>query len=72
MYAIIESCGRQYKVTEGDVVFFEKLEAEEGKKVTFDNVVGAPRYSTIVLGLTSILVWIFTLSFFIYSFKEFW
>ncbi len=39
MYAIIESCGRQYKVTEGDVVFFEKLEAEEGKKVTFENVV---------------------------------
>ena len=39
MYAIIESCGRQYKVTEGDVVFFEKLNAEEGKKVTFDNVV---------------------------------
>ena len=39
MYAIIESCGRQYKVTEGDVVFFEKLDAEEGKKVTFDKVV---------------------------------
>ena len=39
MYAIIESCGRQYKVSEGDVVFFEKLEAEEGKKVTFDNVI---------------------------------
>lgn len=39
MYAIIESCGRQYKVTEGDVVFFEKLDAEEGKKVKFDNVV---------------------------------
>ena len=39
MYAIIESCGRQYKVLEGDVVFFEKLEAEEGKKITFDNVV---------------------------------
>jgi len=39
MYAIIESCGRQYKVTEGDIVFFEKLEAEEGKKITFDNVV---------------------------------
>ena len=32
MYAIIESCGKQYKVTEGDVVFFEKLDAEEGKK----------------------------------------
>ena len=39
MYAIIEACGKQYKVTEGDVVFFEKLEAEEGKKITFDNVV---------------------------------
>ena len=39
MYAIIESCGRQYKVAEGDVVFFEKLDAEEGKKVTFDKVI---------------------------------
>ncbi len=39
MYAIIESCGKQYKVQEGEVVFFEKLDAEEGKKVTFDKVV---------------------------------
>ena len=39
MYAIIESCGKQYKVAEGDVVFFEKLDAEEGKKVKFDKVV---------------------------------
>ena len=39
MYAIIESCGKQYKVAEGDVVFFEKLEVEEGKKITFDTVV---------------------------------
>ena len=39
MYAIIESCGRQYKVAEGDIVFFEKLDAEEGKKITFDNVI---------------------------------
>ena len=38
MYAVIESCGKQYKVAEGDVVFFEKLDAEEGKKVTFDKV----------------------------------
>ena len=35
MYAIIESCGRQYKVAEGDVVFFEKLDVEEGKKSYF-------------------------------------
>ncbi len=39
MYAIIESCGKQYKVSEGDVVFFEKLSTEEGKKVTFKEVV---------------------------------
>ena len=39
MYAIIESCGKQYKVSEGDVVFFEKLDAEEGKKVTFNEVI---------------------------------
>ena len=39
MYAVIESCGKQYKVAEGDVVFFEKLPEEEGKKVTFKNVV---------------------------------
>ncbi|MBQ2938355.1 MAG: 50S ribosomal protein L21 [Clostridia bacterium] len=39
MYAVIESCGKQYKVTEGDVVFFDKLDVEEGKKVNFDKVV---------------------------------
>ena len=39
MYAVIESCGKQYKVAEGDVVFFEKLDAEAGKKVSFDKVV---------------------------------
>ena len=39
MYAVIESCGKQYKVAQGDVVFFEKLDTEEGKKVTFDKVI---------------------------------
>ena len=39
MYAIIESCGKQYKVSKGDIVFFEKLDAEEGKKVQFDKVI---------------------------------
>ena len=39
MYAIIETCGKQYKVSEGDVVLFEKLEVEDGKKVVFDNVI---------------------------------
>ncbi len=39
MYAIIESCGKQYKVAQGDVVFFEKLDAKEGGKITFDKVI---------------------------------
>ena len=39
MYALIEACGKQYKVEEKDVVFFEKLDAEEWKKVTFDKVI---------------------------------
>ncbi len=38
MYAIIEACGKQYKVSEGDEVFLEKLENAEGEKVVFENV----------------------------------
>ena len=38
MYAIIETGGKQYKVSEGDVVRVEKLDAESGKEVTFDKV----------------------------------
>ena len=50
MYAIIESCGKQYKVTEGDVVFFEKLDVEEGKKVTFDKVILVSKEDKIQIG----------------------
>ena len=38
MYAIIATGGKQYKVSEGDVIKVEKLDAEVGAKVTFDNV----------------------------------
>lgn len=38
MHAIIEACGRQYKVAEGDVVFMEKLGAEAEETVVFDKV----------------------------------
>ncbi len=38
MYAIIVTGGKQYKVTDGDVVFIEKLDAEENAEVTFDKV----------------------------------
>ena len=38
MYAVIETGGKQYKVSEGDVIFIEKLEVAEGDAVTFDKV----------------------------------
>ncbi len=38
MFAIIKTGGKQYKVSEGDVLFVEKLVAEEGETVTFDEV----------------------------------
>ncbi len=38
MYAIIQTGGKQYKVSEGDVVYIEKLNAEEGASVSFDEV----------------------------------
>ena len=38
MYAIIETGGKQYKVNEGDVLFVEKLNVNEGDTVTFDRV----------------------------------
>ena len=39
MYAIIATGGKQYKVSEGDVIKVEKLDAEPGDTVTFDQVV---------------------------------
>ena len=38
MKAIIETGGKQYSVTEGSVIYVEKLDVEEGKKVVFDKV----------------------------------
>lgn len=38
MYAIIKTGGKQYTVKEGDIIRVEKLEAEEGAKYTFDQV----------------------------------
>ncbi len=38
VYAIIENGGKQYKVQEGDIVFVDRLAAEEGSTVVFDKV----------------------------------
>lgn len=39
MYAILVTGGKQYKVNEGDVIYVEKLGAEDGAAVTFDKVI---------------------------------
>ena len=38
MYAIIATGGKQYKVSEGDVIRVEKIEAEKDAEITFDQV----------------------------------
>ena len=38
MYAVIVTGGKQYKVSEGDVLYIEKLDAQADEKVTFDSV----------------------------------
>ena len=38
MYAIIKTGGKQYRVSEGDIIKVEKLSAEEEEKVCFDEV----------------------------------
>lgn len=38
MYAIIETGGKQYKVSVGDTLRVEKLDCKVGDKVTFDKV----------------------------------
>ena len=38
MYAVIETGGKQYKVSEGDVIYIEKLDVEAGADVSFDKV----------------------------------
>lgn len=38
MYAVLETGGKQYRVSTGDTLEIERLEIEAGKPVTFDRV----------------------------------
>ena len=38
MYVVVKTGGKQYRVSKGDVIKVEKLETEEGKSVTLDEV----------------------------------
>ena len=50
MYAVIVTGGKQYKVSEGDTIFVEKLEAAEGDTVTFDKVLAVSDGESITIG----------------------
>lgn len=48
MYAIIATGGKQYKVSEGDIIKVEKLGKDAGETVTFDQVVAVNDGSLLV------------------------
>ena len=50
MYAIIQTGGKQYRVSEGDVLSIEKLTAAEGEEVVFDQVLTVVSDSDIKIG----------------------
>jgi large subunit ribosomal protein L21 len=54
MYAIIVTGGKQYKVSEGDTLFVEKIEAEEGATVTFDQVLMAGEGEDVKVGAPTV------------------
>ena len=50
MFAVIMTGGKQYKVNDGDIIFVEKLNVEEGSEVTFDKVLAVSANDGIVTG----------------------
>ena len=50
MYAIIKTGGKQYKVAEGDVLNVEKLDAEKGAEVVFDEVLAIVSDGEVTVG----------------------
>ena len=49
-YAIVKTGGKQYKVAQGDVLFVEKLEANEGDVVTLDQVLAVAGENGLTVG----------------------
>lgn len=50
MYAILVTGGKQYKVSEGDVIYVEKLGVEDGASVTFDKVLAVGEGADLKVG----------------------
>ncbi|MEH6536695.1 MAG: 50S ribosomal protein L21 [Psychroserpens sp.] len=54
MYAIVEIAGHQFKVEKDQKVFVNRLATEEGKKVSFDNVLLIDDGNNVTLGAPAI------------------
>ena len=54
MYAIVEIAGHQFKVEKDQRVFVNRLTTEEGKKISFDNVLLIEDGNNITLGAPAI------------------
>jgi len=50
MYAVIVTGGKQYRVSEGDVIFVEKLNAEENADIKFEQVAVVGKDGETVIG----------------------
>ncbi len=54
MQAIIVTGGKQYKVAQGDTLFIEKLEAEAGAEITFDQVLAILNEDKAIFGAPTV------------------
>ena len=54
MYAVICTGGKQYRVSEGDVIYVEKLDAEIDSTVDFDQVLVVGKDNGIVTGAPTV------------------
>ncbi len=54
VFAVIKTGGKQYKVSEGDVIFVEKLDVEEGANVSFDEVLALATENDVQVGTPTI------------------
>ena len=50
MFAVIKTGGKQYKVAKDEIIVVEKLDAETGKKVSFDDVLMCGEGAKVTVG----------------------
>ena len=54
MFAVIKTGGKQYKVSKDEIIIVEKLDAETGKKVSFDEVLMCGTDADVTVGAPTV------------------